>query len=107
MERTIRLLTTYRVGEYVPLGGCYVCVPCGFRMYLSEGEVFPSCISCMRVSRPDAPGQAHAGSGEIADEFDEELVAEDLELWEFVVPDEGQSVSSASSAQCNPHHSAK
>lgn len=106
MVRTIRLLTTYRVGEYVPQGGCYVCVPCGFRMYLSEGEFFPACISCMRVSRPDAPKREHAGidaNAEVVDEFDEELVAEDLELWEFVEADESKSKS----AQCNPHHSAE
>lgn len=106
MERTVRLLTTYRVGEYVPLGGCYVCVPCGFRMYLSEGEFFPACISCMRVSRPDAPKREHTGidaDAEVVDEFDEELVAEDLELWESVESGESES----SNAACNPRHSAQ
>lgn len=86
MNRTVLTASTYRVGEHVPIHGWYVCVPCGYRMYLWKGDAFPPCINCMRVSRPyDLPREAPGDAG-MGDEFDEELVAEDLELWEFLSP---------------------
>lgn len=92
--RTVRLLSTYRVGERVPINGLYVCVPCGYRMSLAEGDVFPACIRCMRVSRPadaEEKGESAENTGEsaVVDEFDEELVAENLELWEFLESSKG------------------
>lgn len=90
MARTVRVLLTYRVGERVPIHGWYVCVPCGYRMYMWEGDAFPTCINCMRVSRSrDLPREVR-GEVEAGDEFDEELVVENLELWEFLTQSPGE-----------------
>ena len=102
MLRTVRLVSTYRVGERVPINGRYVCVPCGYRMHLAEGDVFPACIHCMRVSRPlDAQpvlGSEDSLREEVLDEFDDELVAENLELWELLEPVENTESDS------DPHY---
>lgn len=95
MVRTVRLKLTYRVGERVPIDGSYVCVPCGYRMHFAEGDEFPACIGCMRVSRPLEADVEEAGvaadSHALEDaEFDEELVAENLELWEFLEESRGR-----------------
>lgn len=83
---------TYKVGERVAVGGWYVCVPCGYKQHFAEGETFPSCINCMRVSRPVSESEfdaAAAEGGEI-DEFDEGTVAGNLELWELKRRDHSQ-----------------
>lgn len=102
MVRTVRILSTYRVGERVPLNGQYVCVPCGYRLDLMEGDVFPACINCMRVSRPlEVESQESVREEEkTVDEFDEELVAESLELWEFLA----EPRESAHRSHGDPHH---
>lgn len=76
---------TYRVGERVAVSGWYVCVPCGYREHLKEGDIFPPCINCMRVSRPVSEIELNAATaaGTEVDEFDEGAVAENLELWEL------------------------
>lgn len=38
---------TYRMGERVIEAGFYICVPCGYKRYLKEGDHFPSCIKCL------------------------------------------------------------
>ncbi|PIQ69207.1 MAG: hypothetical protein COV91_00020 [Candidatus Taylorbacteria bacterium CG11_big_fil_rev_8_21_14_0_20_46_11] len=76
---------TYKVGEQISISGWYVCVPCGYKQHLNEGDVFPSCINCMRVSRPVSESEflEAAVLGEEVDEFDEGSVAPNLELWEL------------------------
>lgn len=67
---------TYNRGDQVPEENNYVCVPCGFRKHLKQGDVFPECTSCL--------------SG--TEEGDEEYV-EGLELWEKAqdLPKENES----------------
>lgn len=80
----------YRVGEQVEISGYYICVPCGYQRRLAAGDTFPSCINCMRrVSRPvsDYEFEAAVARGEEIDEFDEEAVAPNLELWELLRED--------------------
>ena len=76
----------YKLGEKVKIRGLYVCVPCGYKRRLKRGNVFPSCIGCMSVSRwvtNDEFLEAEA-MGEEVDEFDEEACAPDLEIWELL-----------------------
>lgn len=76
---------TWRVGEQVSISGWYVCVPCGYRQHLKEGDTFQPCINCMRVNRPVSESEfdAAAAEGVEIDEFDEGAVAANLELWEL------------------------
>lgn len=78
--------STYRVGERVRRGGQYVCVPCGYKRIFAAGEVFPPCINCMRVSRPvsDDEFEEAALRGDAIDEFDNDAVAPNFEVWELV-----------------------
>ncbi len=75
----------YKVGERVSINGWYVCVPCGYKLHLYEDDIFPSCINCMRVSRPVSESEflEAATTGEEVDEFAEDMVADNLELWEL------------------------
>jgi len=38
---------TFRTGEKIEKSGWYICVPCGYKKRLKEGEKFPSCLSCL------------------------------------------------------------
>ncbi|MFH1088306.1 MAG: hypothetical protein V1719_00495 [Patescibacteria group bacterium] len=38
---------TYAVGETANDEGAYVCVPCGLRIEMKLGNIFPSCTSCL------------------------------------------------------------
>jgi len=42
-----RTLATYKVGDLVKENGCYICVPCGYKKYLTIGMNFPDCLKCM------------------------------------------------------------
>lgn len=42
---------TFKVGSIVPVDGYYVCVPCGGKKYLKEGERFSSCLMCLGKER--------------------------------------------------------
>lgn len=48
---------TYFVGEKASQTGEYVCSPCGYRLFLKKGELFPECVSCLEsqkdISRED------------------------------------------------------
>lgn len=46
ISKTITL-ATYQVGSAVEESGCYICVPCGYKKYLSKGSRFPRCLKCM------------------------------------------------------------
>lgn len=76
----------YHVGQRVTISGQYVCVPCGYRRTFAVGDVFPPCINCMRVSKPvsDIEFEEAALRGEEIDEFDQEAVATNMELWELI-----------------------
>lgn len=37
---------TYEVGTAVEENGWYICVPCGYKRYLREGDRFPNCMKC-------------------------------------------------------------
>jgi hypothetical protein len=57
------------------------------------GDVFPPCLGCMsKVSRPvsDFEFEEAAARGETIDEFDEEAVISNMELWELVRKDHDQ-----------------
>jgi hypothetical protein len=36
----------FGVGDAVPETGKYICVPCGDKKELAEGDAFPHCLSC-------------------------------------------------------------
>ena len=38
---------TFKVDSIVPEDGYYICVPCGNKKYLKEGERFASCLTCL------------------------------------------------------------
>ena len=76
----------YKVGEKVKIRGVYVCVPCGYKRKFKIGDIFSSCLGCMRVSRwiSETEFSAAEERGETIDEFDDEACAPDLEVWELV-----------------------
>lgn len=45
MEEQKEILKT---GDAVPEDGDYICVPCGFREALKEGDICPECTSCLK-----------------------------------------------------------
>lgn len=39
------------MGEKVLEASIYVCVPCGYRLELKEGEEFPECVTCLQSQK--------------------------------------------------------
>jgi len=39
---------TYPAGAIVKESGNYICVPCGYKIYLEKGDEFPPCIECIK-----------------------------------------------------------
>lgn len=76
----------YNVGEKVTVDGVYVCVPCGHKHQLWIGEVFPSCLDCMEISKAvnDLDLEEATARGEEIDEFDRNTFAQNLEVWELI-----------------------
>ena len=58
---------TFQVGDAVKLAGTYVCVPCGYKKFFKEGQVFPRCFACMKKSK-----------------YNDDDFFHDLELWELI-----------------------
>jgi len=42
---------TYDTGSIVEVSGMYICVPCGMKMQLDKGEIFPQCSECMKSKK--------------------------------------------------------
>ena len=58
---------TFNIAHTVIKNGTYICVPCGYKKYFKEGEVFPSCFSCLRGKK-----------------YKDDIYMKDLGLWEFI-----------------------
>lgn len=61
----------YHKGEEVPDTAIYMCAPCGYEIAMTQGEVFPECVSCL------------AGSEDGPEEYDD-----GKELWEKLEEEE-------------------
>lgn len=58
----------FKIGDVIPKTGQYLCVPCGFVQFFTEGALFTTCEACF------------AGTSNGPDSFTD---AED-EFWQFV-----------------------
>lgn len=41
-------LSTFKTGGVVEEDGWYVCVPCGYKKYFKEGNLFTKCLKCLQ-----------------------------------------------------------
>jgi hypothetical protein len=47
MPQAVAAKERYAIGDRVPEGGLYVCVPCGYVQQFEPGELFGTCEACL------------------------------------------------------------
>lgn len=58
----------FKIGDSVPEGGAYLCVPCGFIQNFKAGEFFTPCVACL------------AGTADGPEGYQDE----ESEFWQFI-----------------------